>query len=105
MSTDIVKLTLVFFTFLLHVSQPKPTVCFGDPVECLKNNIGVVKQNRTEDFKLSNDYDYETDYDNDDSDEYEDDEIGVRSSYVTGRYCFASDGYSGTCKFSSKCRR
>ena len=102
MNTDILKLTLVFLTILVHVSESKPTVCFGDPVECLKNNIGVIKQNRTEDIISSNYHGYETDYD---EDENENDEIGVRSSYVTGRYCFASDGYSGTCQFSSKCRR
>ena len=85
--------------FLSPISESNSSICFGDPVECFKNGIGVVTQNKTKNI-----CEYETDHD--EYDEYEDidDKIGVRSSYVTGRYCFASDGYPGSCQFSYKCR-
>ena len=101
MITDMLPIILISLSLLFHHSESSPTICFGDPEECLKNNIGVVKKNESVNTISSNSSEYESDYDDYDEN---DDEVGVRSSYVTGRYCFASYGYSGTCQFSYKCR-
>ena len=104
------QMILVSLLLLSQTKKSSSTICFEDPEECLKNNIGVVTQNVTENSissNSSNESEFD-EYEVNDYDEFEDGDIGVRSSYVTGRYCFTSfgygNGYSGTCQFSNMCR-
>ena len=94
------KLNMNEFMILSLIFKNVVSICFPDEdlIECMKkkyrnNSIENIESTEVND---ADDYEY---YDDNGTD------VVVRSSMITGRYCFATAGYSGTCRYSKHCRR